>query len=90
MQHVLRKGLEHLGSPNSQCDERHTGVLQLTVFLVTEHLLSIAPLQLCAICIYRGGSQCLLGSEPGRELRFGVCCAQQVALICVNKAPASV
>lgn len=71
MQHVLRKGLEHLGSLISQCQERHTGVLQLTVFLVTKHLLSMAPLQLYTICINRGGSQCFLGSEPGRDLRFG-------------------
>lgn len=90
MQHVLLEGLEHLGSLISQGDERHTGVLQLTVFLVTEHLLSRAPLPLYTICINWGRSQCFLGSEPGRDLRFGFCCAQQVALICVNKARASV
>lgn len=90
MQHVLCKGPEHLGSLISQCAKRHTGVLQPTVFLVTEHLLSIAPLRPYTICINRGRSQCFLGSEPGRDLRFGFCWAQQVALICVNKVPVSV
>lgn len=54
------------------------------------HLLSIAPLQLYTICINRGVRQCPPGSKPGGDLRAGVCCAQQVALIYVNEVPFSV
>lgn len=72
----------------SQYDEKHTGVLELTVFLVKTYLLSRAPLHLHTTWINRGHSALWAASQLAIGSLVLLC--SWVALICVNKTPASV
>ena len=86
--HLLWNGPEHLDSLVSQYDEKYTGVLEMTAFLVRKYLLSRAPLHPHTTWINRRHSALLAASQLA--IRGLVLLCSWVAFICVNKAPASV